>query len=93
MSCPQIPLSPRRQFEPLVRRAGETGRPAWKLVCFGTHNRLWKHYFVCVCVCAHVRVWGEGMPVREGTVEGAGVHLGFGLVYLVLKWNHFHPGP
>lgn len=33
------------------------------------------------------------MPVREGTVEGAGVHLGFGLVYLVLKWNHFHPGP
>lgn len=58
MSCPQIPLSPRRQFEPLVRRAGETGRPAWKLVCFGTHNRLWKHYFVCVCVCACACVGG-----------------------------------
>lgn len=45
-----------------------------------------------MCVCAHVRVWGEGMPVRGGIADGAGVHLGFGLVYLVLKWNHFHPG-
>lgn len=69
-SCHRIPCSPRSQLKSLMGRAGESGRPAWILVCLVTHySALETLLRTCVCVFG-VGEWVE-IPVR-GQLEGAG---------------------